>query len=72
MFTELNCKGVHLVGCSGQMTVTGGNGRLEGATGGGEFTIRSGLHKATVSASASAELTTQGIMFWPELKYVLP
>lgn len=72
LFTELNCKGVHLVGCSGQTKVTGGTGRLQNAKGGGEFTIRSSWHTAKVSVPAGVELTPQGIMFWPELKYVLP
>ena len=72
LFTEVNCKGVHLVGCSGDMKITGGNGRLANATGGGEITIRSSLQNAKPSTPTSGERIAHGIMFWPELKYALP
>ena len=36
LFSELACTGVHLVGCSGEMKLTGGSGRFDGVTGSGE------------------------------------
>lgn len=72
LFSELSCTGVHLVGCSGQMKLTGGTGRFEGVAGGGDFTLRSSLHDIELTTAASAQETAHGIMFWPELRYTLP
>lgn len=72
VFGELTCSGVYLLGCSGEMKLTGGSGRFEKITGGGAFTIRSGLHSMELSAPGSIEHTARGIIYWPELHYVLP
>jgi hypothetical protein len=72
LFSELSCTGVHLVGCSGQMTLAGGTGRFEGVSGGGEFTLRSSFNYAEPKTEASAEESAHGILFWPELHYQLP
>jgi hypothetical protein len=72
LFTELSCTGVHLVGCSGQMTLIGGSGRFEGVSGGGEFTLRSSLNYAEPKTEASAQEGAHGILFWPKLQYQLP
>ena len=72
LFSELTCSGVHLVGCSGEMKLTGGTGRFEGVAGGGAFTLRSSLNDIELTTAASAQETAHGIMFWPELRYTLP
>jgi hypothetical protein len=72
LFSELSCTGVHMVGCSGQMTLTGGTGRFEGVAGGGAFTLRSSLHDIEMTTAASLQEKAHGILFWPELRYTLP
>ena len=72
VFSELTCSGVHLVGCSGEMKLTGGTGRFEKITGGGTFTIRSSLQTLGLSPTTSIEHAARGIIYWPQLKYVLP
>jgi hypothetical protein len=44
-YADISCKGVHLVGCDGEFTFTGGTDRFAGITGGGPITVRSGLHE---------------------------
>jgi hypothetical protein len=72
VFSELTCSGVHLVGCSGEMKLTGGTGRFEGVAGGGAFTLRSSLRDIKPTTAASAQETAHGIIFWPQLRYTLP
>ena len=45
LFARYECKGVRLVGCKGYMTISGGQGRFKGATGGGSFFVRSGFER---------------------------
>ena len=40
VFAVWSCRGVHLVGCDGKMMLTGGTGRVAGATGSGPLTVR--------------------------------
>ena len=71
LFSELACTGVHLVGCSGEMKLTGGSGRFDGVSGSGRFTLRSSFQDVELSTSASTQ-AAHGIIFWPELRYTLP
>jgi hypothetical protein len=71
-YAEVSCKGVHLVGCDGDFTFTGGTGRFEGITGGGPVTIRSGLHEAAAGAGNIVQESAGGIIVWPKLTYKLP
>ena len=72
VYAEIACKGVHLVGCDGQFTITGGTERFKGITGGGPITIRSGLQEVAVSGGNTVQESAGGIIIWPELKYKLP
>jgi hypothetical protein len=72
LYSALTCSGVHFVGCSGNMTLSGGSGRFDGASGEGAFTLRSNLHTIEPTSEGSAIETAHGIMFWPELHYRLP
>lgn len=72
VYAEIACKGVHLVGCDGQFTITGGTERFEGITGGGPITIRSGLQDVALSGGNTVQETAGGIIIWPALKYKLP
>ncbi|MGH2362355.1 MAG: hypothetical protein ACRDGM_17665 [bacterium] len=72
MFAEISCTGGHFVGCRGDLTLTGGDGRFAGITGGALAIIRSDF--ATV-AKASAEGSIQtgtGILYLPAVHYAIP
>jgi len=70
-YADISCKGVHLVGCDGQFTFTGGTDRFEGLTGGGPIIIRSGLHDAAVGGGNTVQESAGGIIIWPKLTYKL-
>jgi hypothetical protein len=70
-YAELSCKGVHLVGCDGEFTFTGGTDRFEGLTGGGPITIRSGIQDFVVSGENTVHESAGGIIIWPKLTYKL-
>lgn len=72
IFARLACTGVHLVGCDGDFTLTGGTDRFSGITGGGRFTVRSSLQELVRLSGSTATLRLSGIMFWPELHYQVP
>jgi hypothetical protein len=72
VYGEVTCKGVHLVGCDGDFTFTGGTDRFEGITGGGPVTIRSSIQEAAVGPGNIVQESAGGIMIWKELTYTLP
>jgi hypothetical protein len=71
VFMVLACKGVHLVGCAGESTLTGGTGRFANVSGGGHFVIRSRLEDIILSDFTAKETAT-GVIFWRELHYKIP
>ena len=70
-YAELSCKGVHLVGCDGDFTFTGGTERFEGLTGGGPVTIRSGIQDFALAGGNTVQESAGGIIIWPKLTYKL-
>jgi hypothetical protein len=70
-YAEISCKGVHLIGCDGDFTFTGGTGRFEGLVGGGPVKIRSGAQDFAVGAGNTVSETSGGIMIWPKLTFKL-
>jgi hypothetical protein len=70
-YAELSCKGVHLVGCDGDFTFTGGTERFEGLTGGGPVTIRSGIQDIALGGGNIVQESAGGIIIWPKLTYKL-
>jgi hypothetical protein len=70
-YAEVSCKGVHLVGCDGDFTFTGGTDRFTGISGGGPVTIRSGIQEFAAGAGNIVQESAGGIMFWPKLTYKL-
>ena len=72
VFGSLSCKGVFLVGCAGDFTLTGGTDRFAGVAGGGRVTIRSSHREFNSAGNAGVQETATGIIFWPELHYTLP
>lgn len=72
IYAEIACTGVYLVGCAGDLKLTGGTKRFEGVSGGGRVTIRSDFRKITmVTADVTREEGT-GILFVQALRYKLP
>lgn len=72
VYAEIACKGVHLVGCDGEFTFTGGTDRFAGITGGGPITIRSGLQEFAAGGGNTVQESAGGIIIWPKLTYKLP
>jgi hypothetical protein len=72
IYAEFVCDGIHLIGCSGDFTFTGGTGRFEGITGGGRGVLRSNERTLTPVGGAGIAETGSGILFWPALSYKLP
>lgn len=71
-YGEIACKGVHLVGCDGDFTFTGGTDRFAGISGGGPITIRSGLQEFAATGGNTVHESAGGIIVWPNLTYKLP
>jgi len=71
-YAEIACKGVHLIGCNGEFTFTGGTDRFKGITGGGPITIRSGLHDVAMGDGNIIQESAGGVIVWPKLTYKLP
>lgn len=72
IYAEIACTGIYLVGCTGDLKLTGGTGRFKGISGGGPMTIRSEFRTVTaVSADVAGDQGT-GILFVRELRYKLP
>ena len=72
-FAKWTCEGAHLVGCTGDFTLNGGTGNLEGISGGGPMVLRSAF--AAAAAEALGEGVTEvgtGIAIWPKLAYSVP
>ena len=72
VFARWSCKGYHMVGCKGDIELTGGTMRFKGVTGGGPMVFRSTAMEivATVGEDSAVE-TAIGIAFWKGLKYNL-
>lgn len=72
VYAKWTCTGVHLVGCAGQFTLSGGTGKFKGISGEGPFVIRSALRKLVVEAlSDSVSEEAVGIAVWSDFKYTL-
>jgi hypothetical protein len=72
IFARLECSGIHLIGCDGDFTLTGGSGRFAGISGGGPVTVRSDLREVVGVSSGAVVEAVSGIMFWPNLSYQIP
>jgi hypothetical protein len=70
-YADISCKGVHMVGCNGDFTFTGGTDRFAGLTGGGPITIRSGVQDFAVGGGNTVQESAGGIIIWPKLTYKL-
>jgi len=72
IYAEIACAGVYLVGCNGDLTLTGGTGRFEGISGGGKVLIRSSFLKTTSVSTGVIKDEGTGILYIQELHYKIP
>jgi hypothetical protein len=72
VFGKLTCSGVFMVGCSGEVTLTGGSGRFDGVTGGGKVIIRSEFADLQQQGNSDPAMLKRGIIYFPALHYKLP
>lgn len=71
-FGDFTCEGFRLVGCVGPFTLTGGEGRLAGASGEGTITLRRYATDLTVDADGAVREAALGIASWNDLRVTLP
>ena len=70
---EWNCTGEASTGCDGVFKLTAGTGSLEGITGEGDFTVRTGLHAmAATMAGNIVQRTSAGLAIWRNFRYSVP
>jgi hypothetical protein len=73
-FADWACRGVHRIGCDGEITLTGGTGRLQGITGKGSLSVRtiSGVGITAATADGTVAEIARGLLTIDELTYSLP
>jgi hypothetical protein len=72
IYADVTCKGVYLVGCDGDLTLTGGSGRFAGISGGGPVIIRSQQRKIVATSEGMVGQEGSGILYLRALHYKLP
>jgi hypothetical protein len=72
IFAEITCTGVYMVGCNGELKLTGGTERFAGITGGGKVTIRSDARQIGAVTEGSIKEDASGSLSLPELHYKIP
>jgi hypothetical protein len=72
VYAEISCTGVYMVGCNGELKLTGGTGRFSGITGGGKVTIRSDLRQIGAASEGSVKEDASGSLVLPEFHYKIP
>jgi hypothetical protein len=71
IYAQITCTGVHLVGCNGELKLTGGTERFAGISGGGKATVRGSLRQITPADSSVREEATGSLSLF-DLHYKLP
>lgn len=73
VFGRFRCAGSYGGGCAGRFELTGGTGKLERITGGGDFLIRSAISElAGAVQNETVQETAAGLAVWPALRYRIP
>jgi hypothetical protein len=72
IFADIECTGVYMVGCSGDLKLTGGTKRFEGISGGGKVMIRPDSRQITPTLNGPAKEEGTGSLEARELHYKLP
>lgn len=67
-FGEWSCVGANMVGCRGEFRLTGGTGRLAGASGSGTILVRGRMHELTKIGGGMITDNAVGIAVWRDLK----
>ena len=69
VYADWSCEGIHLIGCDGTFTLTGGTGRFKGVSGGGPIVVRSSFQNVAQRVLAGLDEAPRGIMIWRGLTY---
>jgi hypothetical protein len=72
IYAEITCSGIFLIGCRGDLKLTGGTERFAGISGGGKVTIRSDLRQFTSSSDDEVETDATGSLSLLDLHYKIP
>src|SRR3546814_12224528 len=60
IFADWSCQGVHLIGCDGELKLTGGSGRMTGNTGAGRLTVRTTTSVISTDAKVEGSIAEIG------------
>jgi hypothetical protein len=72
IYADITCTGIYLIGCSGELKLTGGTKRFEGISGGGPVLIRSDSRQISVVTAGVVKEEGTGVLSVQELRYKLP
>ena len=72
IYADLSCSGYYLLGCNGELKLTGGTERFQGITGGGKVIIRSDERRIAVGSDRTLAEAGSGVLYLKELSYKLP
>jgi len=72
IYADIECAGVYMVGCNGELTLTGGTKKFEGISGGGKVQIRPDSRQITPMQNSPAKEEGTGSLEARELHYKLP
>jgi hypothetical protein len=73
VYAQWNCKGVHLLGCDGEFTITAGTARLAGLTGMGPMSVRGSFHELAIQPGQPTLVSAaRGIAIWRDLQMAMP
>jgi hypothetical protein len=73
IYSDVSCTGFQLVGCAGQMTLTGGTGKFANVSGGGKMVVHSGTRTMVAGKNDVVNPQTgSGTIYWDALAYKIP
>ena len=72
IYADIECSGVYMVGCNGDLKLTGGTKRFEGISGGGKVMVRPDSREITPMRNGPAKEEGTGSLEARELHYKLP
>ncbi|HUC65369.1 MAG TPA: hypothetical protein VMA53_08075 [Stellaceae bacterium] len=72
IYADIECTGVYMIGCDGDLKLTGGTKKFEGISGGGKVTIRPDSRQITPVPNGAAKEEGTGSLEAGELHYKLP
>ncbi len=72
IYAELTCAGAFMVGCDGELKITGGSDRFEKVTGQGPALVRSDQRIITVQSEVTSTDEATGILYLRGFRYKTP